>query len=74
MLVSVIGRLRYVYHMHIMEPAITWNRAKERANRLKHRIRFSEVEPVFHDPHAILLEDKGAEGEERLVVIGLDMM
>ena len=50
---------------------ITWDLVKAKSNRLKHRIFFSEVEPVFYDPDAISLEDRGSQGEARYVVIGM---
>jgi len=58
--------------MHTMIMKITWDSAKAKSNRLKHRIFFSEVEPVFYDPYAISLEDPDSEGEARHIVIGRD--
>jgi len=60
--------------MHTIKICITWGSVKEKSNRLKHRIHFSEMEPVFYDPHAISFEDKGSKGEARYVVIGLDAL
>lgn len=51
---------------------ITWDSVKAKSNRLKHRVFFAEVEPVFNDPHAISLEDPDSEGEARHIVIGRD--
>jgi len=53
---------------------ITWDSVKAKSNRLKHRIFFSEVEPVFYDPDAISFEDLESKGEARYVVIGLDSL
>jgi uncharacterized DUF497 family protein len=53
---------------------ITWDSVKAKSNRLKHRIFFSEVEPVFYDPNAISFEDAGSKGEARFIVIGLDSL
>jgi uncharacterized DUF497 family protein len=53
---------------------ITWNSVKAKSNRLKHRIFFSEVEPVFYDPNAISFEDIDSKGEARFIVIGLDSL
>jgi uncharacterized DUF497 family protein len=39
---------------------ITWDSVKAKSNRLKHRVFFSEVEPVFYDPNAISFEDAGS--------------
>jgi len=53
---------------------ITWDIVKARSNRLKHRIPFSDVEPVFYDPNAISIEDTDSEGEARYIVIGHDSL
>ena len=58
--------------MHTMKMEITWNSVKAKSNRLKHRIFFSEVEPVFYDLSAISFEDKDSRGEARYVDIALD--
>jgi len=60
--------------MHTMKMKITWNSVKAKSNRLKHRIFFSEVEPVFYDPRAISFEDIDSKGEVRYVVMGLDSL
>jgi uncharacterized DUF497 family protein len=60
--------------MHTMIMEITWDSVKAKTNRLKHRVFFSEVEPVFYDPNAISFEDKDSRGEARHVVIGHDSM
>ena len=60
--------------MHTIKMEITWNPVKAKTNRLKHRIFFSEVEPVFFDPNAISFEDPDSEGEVRHIVIGLDSL
>jgi len=53
---------------------ITWDILKAKSNRLKHRIFFSEVEPVFYDHNAISFEDTNAKGEARYIVVGLDSL
>ena len=60
--------------MHTMKMKITWNSVKAKSNRLKHRIFFSEVEPVFYDHRAISFEDIDSKGEVRYVVMGLDSL
>ena len=60
--------------MHTIKTEITWDPVKAKSNRLKHRVFFSEVEPVFYDPNAISFEDKDSKGEERYVVIGIDSL
>ena len=53
---------------------ISWDIVKAKSNRLKHRIFFSEVEPVFYDPNAIRCEDTDSRGEARHIVIGSDSL
>jgi uncharacterized DUF497 family protein len=60
--------------MHTMETEITWDAVKAKSNRLKHRVFFSEVEPVFYDPNAISFEDRESEDEARFIAIGLDSL
>lgn len=58
--------------MHIIEMKITWDPLKAKSNRLKHRVFFSELEPVFYDPNAISIEDVDSTEESRFIVVGLD--
>ncbi len=60
--------------MHTIKMEITWDSVKAKSNRLKHRIFFSEAEPVFYDPRAISFEDMDSKGEARYVVTGLDSL
>jgi len=60
--------------MHTIKIEITWDSVKAKSNRLKHRVFFSDVEPVFYDPNAISFEDRESEDEARYIVIGLDSM
>ena len=60
--------------MHIIKTDIVWDSVKAKSNRLKHRVFFSEVEPVFYDPNAISFEDVNSKGEARFIVIGLDSL
>jgi uncharacterized DUF497 family protein len=53
---------------------ITWDPVKAKSNRLKHRIFFPDVEPVFYDPNAISFEDSGSDDEPRYVGFGLDAL
>ena len=57
-----------------MKIEITWDSVKAKSNRLKHRVFFSDVEPVFYDPNAISFEDTYSKGEARFIVIGLDSL
>jgi hypothetical protein len=49
-----------------------WDHKKALENERKHSVRFSDVEPVFFDPHAITIEDDSSKLEERFVTIGSD--
>ena len=60
--------------MHTLKIEITWDAVKAKSNRLKHRVFFSEVEPVFYDDNAISFEDRASKGEARFIVIGLDSL
>jgi uncharacterized DUF497 family protein len=60
--------------MHTIKTEITWDSVKAKSNRLKHRVFFSEVEPVFYDLNAISFEDRASKGEARFIVIGLDSL
>ena len=60
--------------MHNIKVEIEWDPVKAKSNRLKHRVFFTEVEPVFYDLNAISIEDVEAEGESRFITIGLDSL
>lgn len=51
---------------------VIWDPEKAKTNLRKHRIRFSDAEPVFFDPMTLTREDDDSEGEQRFVSIGLD--
>jgi uncharacterized DUF497 family protein len=53
---------------------IVWDPEKAKENRIKHGISLPDAEPVLFDPHAITREDEQAEGEQRLVTLGLDAL
>ncbi len=53
---------------------LAWNLVKSKTNKLKHGIFFTDVEPVFYDPRAIVIEDRNATGESRYLVIGKDAL
>lgn len=53
---------------------VIWNPEKAKTNFQKHKIRFSDTEPVFFDPMALTREDDDSEGEQRFVSIGLDAL
>ena len=45
--------------------------AKAAANLKKHRVSFADAEGVLEDPLAVTVEDPDAEGEQRLITVGL---
>jgi len=45
--------------------------AKAASNLKKHGVSFADAEGVFEDPLAMTIEDPDAEGERRLVAVGL---
>ena len=51
-----------------------WDPAKATANLKKHAVEFADAVGVFDDPGAITIEDPDAEGEQRLLAIGLDVL
>jgi uncharacterized protein len=51
---------------------IEWDPEKDRQNRRKHGVSFSEAESVFMDEHALLLDDPEHSAEEdRFILLGL---
>ena len=50
---------------------ISWDEAKNRANRLKHGVSFETARHVFDDPLHISVPDRHEHGEERWKTIGL---
>ena len=51
---------------------VTFDPAKNAANRLKHGLDLSEAATALFDPKAIIREDVDAAGEQRLCAVGLD--
>ena len=48
-----------------------WDEHKNRLNRLKHKVSFETAVSVFDDPHAISIQDRFVQGEERWQTLGL---
>src|ERR1700730_938230 len=48
-----------------------WDEHKNRRNRLKHKVSFETAALVFDDPHAISIQDRFVQGEERWQTLGL---
>ena len=53
---------------------IIWDPNKANLNRAQHRVSFPDAEAVLYDPYAITREDESAQGEQRLVTLGLDAL
>jgi uncharacterized DUF497 family protein len=53
---------------------ILWDPLKAESNFRKHKVRFSDAEPVLSDPTGMTREDVEAEGEQRFVTIGRDSL
>jgi len=53
---------------------VTWDPNKAKINLNKHGIHLSDAEMVLFDYNAISYEDEDAEGEQRLLSIGLDSL
>jgi len=47
-----------------------WNEAKNRRNRIKHKISFETAKMVFEDPYALSLQDRFVDDEERWQTLG----
>ncbi|MBP9804699.1 MAG: BrnT family toxin [Candidatus Accumulibacter sp.] len=48
--------------------------AKARSNLAKHKVSFAHAEQVLRDPMAVTIEDPDAEGEQRVVTLGMDAL
>ncbi len=53
---------------------IIWDPNKAEKNFYKHKVRFSDAEPVLFDPYALTIEDITYEGEQRHVTTGMDSL
>jgi uncharacterized DUF497 family protein len=53
---------------------IRWDPLKAESNVRKHKVRFSDAEPVLFDPAAVTREDEDATEEQRFVTIGRDSL
>ena len=48
-----------------------WDEDKNRRNLLKHKVSFETAVLVFDDPHAVSVQDRLVQGEERWQTLGL---
>ncbi len=49
---------------------IEWDEAKNRGNLRKHKISFESAKLIFDDPHALNIQDRIVEDEERWQTLG----
>jgi hypothetical protein len=54
--------------------SVEWDPGKAASNFRKHGIRFSDVESVFYDDHAVSIPDSLSVGEERFLLVGMDAL
>ena len=66
------GSLFCNYTVVMPDLRIEWDPDKDKQNRRKHGVSFSEAESVFMDEHALLLDDPEHSAEEdRFILLGL---
>lgn len=53
---------------------VEWGPDKAASNLRKHGIRFSDVETVFFDDHAVSIPDSLSVGEDRFLLVGMDTL
>jgi len=53
---------------------IEFDPEKAAANLRKHGVSFAHAETALRDPNALTIEDPDAEGEQRLVTLGMDAL
>ena len=60
--------------MHILIRALEFDPDKATANLRKHGVSFAHAEQALLDDNAVTIEDPDAEGELRLVTLGMDAL
>lgn len=60
--------------MHTSPVDIEFDPAKAASNLAKHKVSFAHAEQALRDPMAVTIEDPDAEGELRLVTLGMDAL
>lgn len=60
--------------MHTSPVAIEFDPDKAAVNLRKHKVSFSHAEQALRDPMAVTIEDPDAQGELRLVTLGMDTL
>ncbi|MFP4030405.1 MAG: BrnT family toxin [Desulfococcaceae bacterium] len=63
------------YKKCILEPtSLAWDPEKALQNLPTGGIRFSDVEPVFYHPLAMILEERSTQNESRFILVGSDAL
>ena len=60
--------------MYTRRMDIEFDPEKAAANLRKHGVSFAHAETALRDPNALTIEDPDAEGEQRLVTLGMDAL
>jgi uncharacterized protein len=60
--------------MHTATVDIEFDPAKAASNLAKHKVSFGHAEQALRDPMAFTIEDPDAEGEMRLITLGMDTL
>lgn len=60
--------------MHILSTDVEFDPDKAATNSRKHGVSFAHAEQVLRDDNAITIEDPDAEGELRLITLGMDAL
>ncbi|MHB1701211.1 MAG: BrnT family toxin [Acidobacteriaceae bacterium] len=53
---------------------IEFDPVKARSNLRKHGVSFAHAEDALHDDMALTIEDPDAQGEQRLITLGMDSL
>jgi uncharacterized DUF497 family protein len=60
--------------MHNYRVDIEFDPAKAAANLSKHKVSFAHAEQALRDSMAVTIEDPDAQGEQRVVTLGMDAL
>ena len=60
--------------MHNRRVDIEFDPAKAAANLSKHKVSFAHAEQALRDSMAVTIEDPDAQGEQRVVTLGMDAL
>ncbi len=63
-----------MHEMHTSAMEVEFDPGKAEANLKKHQVSFAHAEQALRDDHAVTIEDPDAEGEHRLITLGMDSL